>query len=189
MNVQTLSQIRQMAEEVSNREGCYLYDLEFVGTGHGRTLRVYIDKETEGGASIDDCSSVSRGLNLLLDAEEDIIPGGSYSLEVSTPGLERVLKEPRHYEQAMGKKVLVRTFAPLAQFNENFAEALGKAKQVQGLLKGYDETSLRVEAELDSEAAEVIVPLESVTKAHVVFEFSDPSEKKKSLQKKGKAKT
>lgn len=177
-----------MAEEVAAREGCYLYDIEFVGTGKGRTLRVYIDKEGEGGVSIDDCSNVSRGLNLLLDVE-DIVPGGAYSLEVSSPGLERVLKEPRHYEKALGKKISVRTFAPLAQFNEDFAQLLGKAKQVQGVLKSFDEKGLRVEIETDDSSAEVFVPLESVTKAHVVFEFSDPSEKKKSHQKKGKAKS
>ena len=188
MNVQTLSQIRQMAEEVSAHEGCYLYDLEFIGTGNGRTLRVYIDKSDAGGASIDDCSNVSRGLNLRLDVE-DVIPGGAYNLEVSTPGLERSLKEPRHYEQAMGKKILVRTFAPLAQFNENLAQELGKAKQVQGTLKAFDEKGLRVEHQVGDFTHEVFVPFETVTKAHVVFEFADPSEKKKSLQKKGKAKT
>jgi ribosome maturation factor RimP len=150
-------------------------------------LRLYIDKLSEGGASIDDCSNVSRGMNLLLDVE-DIIPGGHYSLEVSTPGLERVLKESRHFEAAIGKKILVRTFAPLAGFNENLPPELSKAKQVQGSLKSFDDKGLRVDYDGPKGLSEVFVPMESVTKAHVVFEFSDPSEKKKSLNKKGKAK-
>ncbi len=188
MNAQTLNQIRQMAEEVAAREGCYLYDIEFVGGGRSRTLRVFIDKDVEGGVSIDDCTNVSRGLNLLLDVE-DLVPGGAYNLEVSSPGLERVLREPRHYEKALGKKISVRAFAPLAQFNEGLAQALGKTKQVEGILKAFDEKSLRLEIELEDSAAEIFVPLESVTKAHMVFEFSEPSEKKKSHQKKGKAKS
>lgn len=186
MNGQALSEIRRMAEEISTREGCYLYDIEFVGGGNGRILRVYIDKESEGGASIDDCSNVSRGLNLLLDVE-DVIPGGAYNLEVSTPGLERVLKEPRHFERALGKKISVKTFAPLAQFNEDLATELGKAKQVQGTLLSFDDKGLRVEM---SERP-VFVPMESVTKAHVVYEFADPADMKnphKKGQQKGKSK-
>ena len=51
MNGQSINEIRRMAEEVSAREGCFLYDIEFVGGGNGRTLRVYIDKEVSGGVS------------------------------------------------------------------------------------------------------------------------------------------
>ena len=181
MNGQLLENIRKMAEEVSSREGCYLYDLEFVGAQGGRTLRVYIDKEAGGGASVEDCTNVSRGLNLLLDVE-DFIPGGAYNLEVSTPGLERVLKQPRHFERAIGQKISVKTFAPLLQFNESFPE-LGKAKQVQGTLRSFDQLGLKVEYQ----DREVFVPFETVTKAHVVFEFADPSASKHP-HKKGNAK-
>jgi ribosome maturation factor RimP len=182
-NNQTINRLRQMADEVALREGCYLYDLELTGGQAGRTLRVTIDKDVQGGASIEDCSNVSKGLNLLLDVE-DIIPGGAYSLEVSTPGLERVLKEPRHFERAIGKLISVKTFQPLLQFNESLPE-LGKAKQVQGALLAFDEKGLKV----DYQGKEVFVPFETVTKAHMVFEFVDPSEKKPGKgPKKGKAK-
>lgn len=207
-----------MAEEVSNREGCYLYDIEFVGGQTGRVLRVTIDKAGEGGVSIDDCSNVSRGLNLLLDVE-DVIPGGAYSLEVSSPGLERALKEPRHYVMAVGRQVLVRTFQPLLQFNPEIPE-LGKAKQVQGQLlavvadesvnpsvvshanEGVVENASASEAavlpavpavlkglKVEFQGKDVFIPMESVTKAHVVFEFVNPSENKPGKgPKKGKAK-
>lgn len=185
MSGQFLSEIRRLAEEVSAREGCYLYDLEFIGAGSGRTLRVYIDREAEGGVSIEDCTKVSRGLNQFLDEREDLIPGGNYQLEVSSPGLERVLKEARHFEKALGKKISVKSFAPLLQFNESVVE-LGKAKQIQGALLSFDEKTLKV----DFEGKEVIIPIESVTKAHIVFEFADPSEGKapKGGSKKGKSK-
>lgn len=95
-----LDQVRKLAEEVALREGCRLYDIELSG---GRTLRVYIEK-MPGGASLDDCVNVSRGLNLMLDVE-DPIPGGRYELEVSTPGLERKLTQLWHFEKAVGERV------------------------------------------------------------------------------------
>ena len=100
-----LEQIRQFAVEVAEREGCLLYDLEY-REGPGRSLRVFIDKEP-GGVSVNDCANVSRGLNLRLDVE-DIIPGGAYELEVSSPGLDRKLTQAWHYEKAVGKTVQVK---------------------------------------------------------------------------------
>lgn len=172
MNSQILNDIRRIAEEVTQREGCYLYDLEFVGSQAGRTLRVTIDKDSDSGVSVEDCTNVSRGMNLLLDVD-DKIPGGQYLLEVSSPGLERVLKERKHFERAIGKQVLVKSFQPLLQFNENFPE-LGKAKQIQGTLLESTETGLRI----GHQGRDLFIPMESVTKAHVVFEFTDSSEKK-----------
>ncbi len=182
MNGSFMNDIRRMAEEVSARQGCYLYDIEFVGGGQGRTLRVFIDKEVEAGkeagVSIEDCSNVSRGLNELLDAVENEIPGGAYSLEVSSPGLERVLKEPKHYQAAIGKKISAKTFAPLLDFNAS-VPALGKAKTVEGKLLSFDDKGLKVEFHAPKvEPAEVFVPFDQITKAHVVYEFADPSEMK-----------
>jgi len=97
-----MEQIRQFADEVAAREGCRLYDLEF----RDRTLRVFIDRAA-GGVSIDDCANVSRGLNLRLDVE-DVIPGGRYELEVSSPGLERKLTQPWHFTSAVGQTVQLR---------------------------------------------------------------------------------
>ena len=95
-----LDQVRKLADEVAQREGCRLYDLEVAG---GRTLRIYIEK-MDGGASLDDCVNVSRGLNLMLDVE-DPIPGGRYELEVSTPGLERKLTQLWHFQKAINERV------------------------------------------------------------------------------------
>jgi len=97
-----LEQIRQFAEDVASREGCLLYDLEY-RDGPGRTLRVFIDKQS-GGVGSDDCANVSRGLNLRLDVE-DVIPGGAYELEVSSPGLDRKLTQSWHYGAALGKTI------------------------------------------------------------------------------------
>jgi ribosome maturation factor RimP len=179
-----LTEIRKLAEEVSAREGCYLYDLEMVGAGNGRVLRVTIDKEvtdgSSGGVSVDDCTNVSRAMNLRLDVE-DVVPGGQYQLEVSSPGLERVLKEPRHYKGALQKQISIKSFAPLAQFNESLPPELTKAKQIQGPLLSFDDKGLRVgympAVKKGADAlpqVEIFVPFESVTKAHVVYEFEAP---------------
>lgn len=171
-----LDELRQKAEEVTTREGCYLYDLEFVGAQSARALRVTIDKDGEGGVTVEDCTKVSRGLNVLLDEE--------YELEVSSPGLERVLKEPRHFARALGRQIAVKSFHPLLQFNEDFAE-LGKMKQIQGTLLSSDQAALKI----GYQDREVLIPMESVTKAHVVFEFTESSVQKPGKgPKKGKAK-
>jgi ribosome maturation factor RimP len=101
-----LEQVRKFAEEVAVREGCLLYDIEF-HDGPSRALRVFIDKSDGvggGGVSIDDCANVSRALNLRLDIE-DVVPGGHYDLEVSSPGMDRKLTQGWHFERAVGQQV------------------------------------------------------------------------------------
>lgn len=200
-NDSVLSTVRKLAEDVSVREGCYLYDIEFVGSGNGRVLRVTIDKELgengEGGVSVEDCTNVSRGMNLILDVE-DVIPGGHYNLEVSSPGLERVLKEPRHYERAIGQEISLKSFAPLLQFNEQVQE-LGKAKSFQGKLLSYDDKGLKVAFPVkQSEGAiadgddgfykEVFIPFETITKAHTLFVFEEKLKPGQKPSKKGNQK-
>ena len=80
-----------------------LDDLELVGQGRGRILRVYVDGE---GVDIDRLADVSGGISRLLDAESDL--EGSYQLEVSSPGLERKLKRPAHYLKSVGREVVVK---------------------------------------------------------------------------------
>ena len=74
----------------------------------GRTLRVVVD--AEGGIVLDHIASVSRGVSRLLDDSEDLLPP-SYNLEVTSPGLERKLRLPRHYKKAIGRSVRVKTRA------------------------------------------------------------------------------
>lgn len=171
MQNELISRIRKMAEEVTAREGCTVYDLEFTGGGNGRILRLYIDKADGQSVSIDDCANVSRGLNLMLDVD-DVIPGGRYDLEVSSPGVERVLREPWHFEKAIGKTINLKSFAPLIDFNPERAE-LAKARTLQGELKTIDERGVRVAAG----ESDVFVPFESITKAHLVFEFGSQNGK------------
>ena len=104
----TLSRIWQMTEPLAASEGMEVVDIELKheGTRGGRVLRVYLDKE--GGPVMEDLSKVSRSLSDLLDENEDVIDG-SYSLEVSSPGVNRPLKRPEYFSRFIGKRVRVRT--------------------------------------------------------------------------------
>lgn len=159
-----LEKVRVVAEQVCARESCILYDLEFVGAAKGRTLRVYIDKDN-GGASIDDCSNVSKGMNLLLDVE-DCIPGGAYQLEVSTPGLDRVLRQKWHFDKMVGQKIWIRTSTPVSDLGVTHPK-FKTAKQLTEILQGLEDNSLVFM--IDNER--FVIPLEKVEKAKAVFEF------------------
>ena len=88
-------------------EGMEIVDIELmrVGSRGGRILRLYLDKE--GGPNMDGLSRVSRGLSELFD-QHDVVDG-AYTLEVSSPGINRPLKRPEHFAKFVGKKVRVRT--------------------------------------------------------------------------------
>lgn len=167
-----LEKLKELASEVSAQEGVFLYDLEFVGRGANRTLRVYIDHEGSEGVSVDQCANVSRGLSLLLDVE-DPVPGGAYDLEVSSPGLERVLRQKWHFSRVLGEVIKVKTHQPLQL--PSGATAKGPIKQVEGVVKQVDDRQIVI---VDHRSREWIVPLEHIHKAHVVFQ-SDVRNKKK----------
>ncbi len=173
MSSEIIQKIENLAEQVAITEGCKLYLIEFSSGAGARTLRVYIDKAVEGGATLDDCAKVSRGLSLILD-ETDPIPGGHYSLEVSTPGVERPLKKAWHFSEAAGKKIWLRLNQPLKDFgvqSKKFAEN----KQLEEILQASDESGIRFN--LDNE--ETLIPFSAIEKAHVVFEFGSEKGKKK----------
>ncbi len=164
-----IGRLRELTAQVATREGCRLYDLEFVGgsKGRGRVLRVYIDKPDASGVSVDDCANVSRGLNLILDVE-DAMPGGAYTLEVSSPGLERPLREPWHFQEALGKKIVVKLTEPVESFAPDAPQALKPAKALKGILK---EVVNGESAILIQDGNEVKFPMRAVHRGHVVYEF------------------
>lgn len=176
---EVLEQIKSVTDQAARENSCYLYDAELIGSGANRTLRIYIDKDAEKGAnngiSIEDCSKISRSLNAFLD-ENDIIPGGQYTLEVSSPGLERTLKEKWHFEKVIGKEIMLKCFNPLLQFNES-VPALAKAKQIKGELTQVLDESLKMKVELAGQTQEIVVPFKEITKANLVFVFDQAHNK------------
>ncbi len=164
-----LKRVEQLCQDVCVQAGCYLYDLEFSGLGQGRTLRVFIDKDSEGGANIEDCSNVSKGLNEALDAQdEDLVPGGAYHLEVSTPGVDRSLRLPWHFEKVIGKKIWIKTDTPLDEIGTVEDPGLKKAKKIEAVLKDFRNDTLT----LENKKGDIAIPLQRVEKAKVVFEMT-----------------
>ena len=115
---------------IVERFGVEVYDVEYVKEGKEYYLRVYIDKPE--GVNIQDCENVSRALSDTLD-EEDFIPD-AYILEVSSPGLGRVLKKDRHLEKSLGEAVELKTYKPI-----------DNQKEFTGILRAYDDTSVTIE--------------------------------------------
>lgn len=99
-----------VCEPLIAAEGLELLDLEFVKEHGGWVLRLFIDKPG-GTVGVEECAIASRAVDKALDVE-DIIPH-EYSLEVSSPGLNRPLKKLGHYEKVKGQQVRLKTFAPL----------------------------------------------------------------------------
>lgn len=100
--------VERLLEPVLEKDGLELVDVEYVRERNW-ILRVYIDKE--GGVGLDDCQAVSEKAGAILD-EKDLIPD-NYMLEVSSPGLDRVLKKDKDFIRYTGEDVDVKLFAPL----------------------------------------------------------------------------
>lgn len=92
--------IEKLASQAALENDCLLYDIEF----KNKTLIVFIEKE-KNAVSLDDCAQVSQSLGELLDKEEPIKT--SYNLEVSSPGVEKVLRKPWHFEKSLGKNIKI----------------------------------------------------------------------------------
>ena len=166
-----LKKVEEITQEIAEREGCVLYDLELTGSGKGRILRVFIDKES--GVGIEDCSNVSKALNLRLDVE-DAVPGEMYNLEVSTPGLDRNLKKHWHYEKVIGKKIFVQLSKSLGSMGATEDKGMLSMKKFEDKLEAVDAESLYFELR----GNKVKVPLSAVEKAKLVFEYKTNPKKK-----------
>ena len=116
----------ELAAPAIAKQGCTLWDVEYVKEAGTWYLRVLLDKE--GGVDILDCEAVSRTLSDLLDEADPI--EGSYTLEVGSAGAERALKRPSDFARFLGSPVLVKLY-----------RARDGRKEYAGTLKAYDEAS------------------------------------------------
>lgn len=115
---------------IAQAQGCEIWDVEYVKEAGSWFLRFYLDKP--GGVTIDDCEAVSRALSDKLDEVDPI--EGSYVLEVSSPGADRVLRTPEHFARFVGEEVDVRLYRPR-----------NGAKTLVGKLLGEDGGNVTVE--------------------------------------------
>jgi ribosome maturation factor RimP len=192
-----LDTIRATADRVAASHHLEVVELEFSGGAKFRTLRVFVEKNAEeraklaakataedaeedsplpkgvpvemlSGVTHEDCATFAQDFGTVLDVE-DLIPGADYTLEVSSPGLERKLFRPEDYTRFTGSLVKVQTFTPV---NDN--------RHWQGRLTGFAEGVLTLDlaavkqkgkAKKIATAAVVEIPLANVEKAQLVAEF------------------
>ena len=105
-----LDQIHAIVERVAASSGLEVVEIELRGGGKSRMLRIFIDKP--GGVTHEDCASVSREVSTIFDVE-DAMPGGAYTLEVSSPGLDRKLFRAADFERFQGSRLKLTTKEPV----------------------------------------------------------------------------
>lgn len=128
-----------------------LIDVEYVKEGAHKYLRVYIDKD--GGVTLQDCQEVSQKLSMKLDEVDPIEE--NYFLEVSSPGIDRPLKNNKDLERSIGKDIEISLYRPLD----------GKKKFV-GLLKSYDEENIVINVD-----DEIVIPRKDIAKINLAIIF------------------
>ena len=148
--------LESLVEPVVSGQGYELVDVEFKSELGAWVLRVYIDKPgSEERVGLDDCASVSRELSAVLDVDDTI--QGHYSLEVSSPGLNRPLKKASDFARFVGKKAKIRTRHPVGESRRNFS----------GTLVAVDGGKVKID--VGDQVCEV--PVDAVEKANLVYEF------------------
>jgi len=149
-----VEKVREIAERVGGSEGIEIVDVQLLGGGNGRVLRIFIDKPQ--GVTHADCEFISMNVGTILDVE-DTIPGGRYTLEVSSPGVERRLTRPQEFQRFLGHKIKV-----------VLRQAVDGQKHWAGMLKNFADGMITLEP---SPGKSLEFPLEQVEKANLKFEW------------------
>jgi ribosome maturation factor RimP len=173
--------LNSQAESIAQSLGLLLYDLEFKNGPQGPVLRIYIDRD-QGGISVDDCADFSRGINDYLEAH-DPFPQSAYSLEVSSPGVDRPLSKKWHFEKVIGKKINIKTEKALSAFGCEDERYLNSKSITDELLAVSEETILVRLGE-----AKIEIPIAAIEKAKVAFAFNDNEDNKINPKNKNKNK-
>ncbi|MFK7917417.1 MAG: ribosome maturation factor RimP [Ilumatobacter sp.] len=151
-----LERVRELVEPITSDLDLDLYDIE----RRGATVRVTVDTPpgSDGGISLDNLSLATRLISRELD-HEDVI-ANQYTLEVTSPGLERTLRTPAHFQREVGKDITVRL--------AGHAVAEGEQRRIDGQLIAADDTTATV---LGDDGAERVIAVADVDKARTVFEW------------------
>ena len=133
--------------------GYQLWGLEYIGQGKHSVLRLYIDRPE--GIFVEDCAQVSRQIGAILDVEDPI--NSEYTLEVSSPGLDRPLFDYEHFVSVVGKTVKLRLGSPIE----------GNRRKYKGKLISTDEKNLIIE----DDGVEYSIEFANIEKANLVAEW------------------
>jgi len=167
-----LERVREIAERVGASSGLEIVEVEMRGGGNSRRLRIIIDRPPAdagsgpGGVTHEDCANLSRELGTILDVE-DVIPGGSYVLEVSSPGLDRKLSRPADFQRFTGSRLKLTTREPI-NGNRHF-EGWLESFQDARLTLGLSQPGKKAKPGAVSEKVEI--ELSNVEKANLVPEI------------------
>jgi len=168
-----VERVRSIADRVAASSGLEVLDIEFLGGGKARMLRVFLDKPAAGndpiaGVTHEDCANFSREFGTILDVE-DVMPG-SYTLEVSSPGLDRRLVKAADFTRFTGSRVKLTTRQPV---NEN--------RHFEGRLESFQEGRLTLDLSVashksrkkmgDAAGTKIEIEFANVEKANLVPEF------------------
>jgi ribosome maturation factor RimP len=148
-----LEEVRDLAEAVARRRSLRLWDVEVGGSPGRMVVRVYVD--ADDGVDLETVTEVSGELSRGLDLRDPI--KGGYTLEVSSPGLERNLRSPEHFTLSVGRRVIVKTKDRLVP----------DSHRLEGVVAAADEGSFVLSLDDD----EVEVPYDAVKSARTVFEW------------------
>jgi ribosome maturation factor RimP len=157
--------VQAIAERVAATSGLEVVEIELRGGGKSRMLRVFLDKPA--GVTHEDCALFSREFGTILDVE-DVVPGGSYVLEVSSPGLDRKLNRAADYERFAGSKVKLMTRQPV-NGNRHFEGRLESFRDGR-LILDLSEARKKKRPALDA-SQRVEIELANVEKANLVPEI------------------
>ena len=145
-------EIEALLAPVVAMESCAIWGVEYRTQGRRSKLVIYIEREQ--GVGVEECERVSRRVSDILDVEETL--SGAYTLEVSSPGMDRILFKPEQFESCAGERIEVRLNYPVEG-----------TKRVVGVLVGLEDGEAVVRADED----EFLLPLENVQRARVVPRF------------------
>ena len=160
-----IDKVREIAERVATSSGLEIVEIDLRGGGKARMLRIVIDKPS--GVTHEDCANLSREVGTILDVE-DGVPGGSYTLEVSSPGLDRKLLKAADYERFAGSRVKLMTRQPV-NGNRHFE---GKLESFHDGRLTLDVTPVRKKAKVNDGAPQKLqIELGNVEKANLVPEI------------------
>jgi len=158
MDTSVLDKVRDLAEPIIAEQALELVNVEFLQEGGRRIIRITIDRES--GVTLDDCTSVSREVGNILEIR-DVVPY-AYSLEVSSPGLERPLKTLKDFEKFLECEVFIKTF-----------ELLNGKRNFKGTLKLIQNGIVF----LEKEGSSWDIPLNTIRQAKLVYEFPAKSKR------------
>lgn len=150
-----LEEVRDLAEAITQRRSLLLWDVEMGGQPGRAVVRVYVDSE-KGGVDLDTVAEISEEISRGLDMRDPI--AGRYTLEVSSPGLERTLSSPTHFGLCVGRKVVVKTKQRM----------FGDSHRVEGVISSAGSEAVTLAAD----AGAVDVPYEEIKSARTVFEWN-----------------